>query len=320
MQIFKHSYPFDPSYGYNFERLLAIAPPVPPEDFAMFWQHRYQQTLTLNPSPKLLPTGVHQHGYEVFDLYYQTTDNLTIGGWLLVPEQQPIQRGIVVGHGYGGRDTPDDHLGIANTVLLFPCFRGLSRSRCAGVSEEPQYHVLHDLDQRNQYILGGCVEDLWLAVTALLHLFPQCAGHIGYMGISFGGGIGALGVPWDHRVQKLHINVPSFGHHPLRLQFPTYGSAAAVQAYTSQHGYGHVLAILQYYDAAVAATFAQQPLHAALAFFDPAVAPPGQYAIYNAWAGPKQLFQLEAGHFEYPNRAQQEQYLLHSIQHFFSDL
>lgn len=316
MHKLSHSYAFDPSYGYDFNKLLGVTPPPMPADFADFWRTRYQRTLTLDPHATLTATGIVQDGYQVFDLSYCSTDGMKINGWLLVPEQQTIKQGIVIGHGYGGRDAPDFHLRIANTVLLFPCFRGLSRSRCARLSDQPAQHVLHQINDREHYVLGGCVDDLWLAVSALLQLFPQCQGKVGYMGISFGGGIGALGIPWDQRVQKLHLNVPSFGHHPLRLQLPTWGSAAAVQAYAREHS--HVLEILQYYDAASAATYAQQALHAALAFFDPTVAPPGQYAIYNAWAGPKYLFQLVAGHFQYPEQAKQEQYLLRALQDFFS--
>ncbi|MEZ5583004.1 MAG: hypothetical protein R3F37_09785 [Candidatus Competibacteraceae bacterium] len=40
--------------------------------------------------------------------------------------------------------------------------------------------------------------------------------------------------------------------------------------------------------------------------FDPAVPPPGQYAIYNALAGHKDLFVLQAGHFEHGNALQRK--------------
>lgn len=165
---------------------------------------------------------------------------------------------------------------------------------------------------------GGCVDDLWLAVSAMLLLFPATCGHIGYAGMSFGGGIGAMALPWEPRIQRAHLNVPSFGNHPVRLQLPTVGSGAAVQGYQQQHG--NVLATLQYYDAASAARFIRQPVHVAAALFDPAVAPPGQFAIYNALSEPKYLFVLEAGHFSYPHQAKQEQALLKELEVFFSQL
>ncbi|MEZ5576382.1 MAG: hypothetical protein R3F44_12440 [Candidatus Competibacteraceae bacterium] len=40
-------------------------------------------------------------------------------------------------------------------------------------------------------------------------------------------------------------------------------------------------------------------MHVAAARFDPAVPPPGQFAVYNALAGPKELFVLRAGHFDH---------------------
>ncbi len=112
--------------------------------------------------------------------------------------------------------------------------------------------------------------------------------------------------------------MPTFGNQPLRLQLPTIGSGAAVQRYQQQHG--NVLATLQYYDAASAARFIQQPMHIAAALFDPAVAPPGQFAVYNALSEPKALFVLEAGHFEYPNMVAQEQALQQELEAFFAQL
>jgi cephalosporin-C deacetylase len=312
---FKHNYPFDPSYGYSLEDLLTIPAPAAPSDFVNFWKVRYKKALNHHPHPVLKATGVNHFEYDVYDLNYQSTDNITIGGWVLLPKHQPITQGIVVGHGYGGREGPDYHLTIPGAALLFPCFRGLSRSRCSALSEQPQYHVLHDIDKPNSYVIGGCVDDLWMAVSALLLLFPEVSGQVGYMGISFGGGIGALGIPWDRRIQRAHFNVPSFGQQPMRLKLPTCGSAAALQEYALHHG--NVFETLHYYDAATAATYGLQPLHVAAALFDPVVAPPGQFAIYNAWAGTKTLFLLDAGHFEYSNQMSQEQALLQELKAFF---
>lgn len=315
---FAHGFAFDPGYGYSQEELLAVGVPVMPADFAAFWQSRYERAMQMHPRPRIKHTGVAHNGYEVYDLRYFSTGNCVIRGWVLIPQGQPVTRGVVFGHGYGGCDGPDYRLQPEGAALLFPCFRGLARSQHPPVSSNPYYHVLHDIDKPGQYIIGGCVEDLWLAVSALLLLFPAARGHVGYSGISFGGGIGALALPWEARIQRAHLNVPTFGNQPLRLQLPTIGSGAAVQDYQRKHG--NVLATLQYYDAATAATFIQQPMHIAPALFDPVVAPPGQFAIHNALPGGKSLFVLEAGHFSYPQQAAQEQALLGELEAFFVQL
>jgi len=64
------------------------------------------------------------------------------------------------------------------------------------------------------------------------------------MGISFGGGIGALAVPWEPRIAPGHLNVPTFGHQSLRLQLPTTGSGSAVQTFARRHV--HVAETLAY--------------------------------------------------------------------------
>jgi cephalosporin-C deacetylase len=240
---------------------------------------------------------------------------MRIGGWVLVPRVQPIRRGFVIGHGYGGRDAPDLDLPFDDAVLFFPCARGISRSRCAGLPEAPNEHVLWGIGEREHYVLGGCVDDVWVAVTALLELFPSAIRRVGYLGISFGGGIGAMAVPWDERIAVAHYNVPSFGHQRLRLTLPTIGSGEAVRWYRQQ--FGHVPETLLYYDAAMAARFTTVPVHVAAALFDPVVAPPGQFAVYNALPRDKRLFLLDAGHFDYPRGAEQERGLLAELEQFF---
>lgn len=312
-----HAYPFDPTYGYTLEQLLSIEPPEAPPDFAAFWQARYERTLAVCPEPRLSRVG-EAHGYAVHDLSFRSTGGVTIGGWALTPLDCPVRRGLVVGHGYGGREAPDFHLPMADCACLFPCFRGLSRSRAPGISAAPEWHVLHDIQDRHRYILGGCVEDLWLSVTVLEELFPETRGHVGYMGISFGGGIGALALPWDPRIQCAHLNVPTFGHMPLRLSLPTLGSGAAVNNYQRRHG--NAIDTLCYYDAATAARYSAIPVHVAAARFDPIVAPPGQFAVYNALPEPKRLFVLDAGHCEYPGQAEQERQLQDDLRSFFEPL
>jgi cephalosporin-C deacetylase len=315
---FAHGFAFDPSYGYSLEALQAVGIPQPPADFAAFWQARYARAMQVQPRPCIEHTGTQQGGYEVYDVRYGSTDGVVIRGWLLIPQDQPVTRGLVFGHGYGGCSGADLRLQPAGAALLFPCLRGLSLSQQQGISSTPSEHVLCGIGKPDEYVIGGCVDDVWLAVSALLALFPAARGHVGYVGTSFGGGIGALALPWDARIQRAHLHVPTFGNQPLRLQLPTIGSGAAVQRY--QQSYGNVMDTLQYYDAGCAATFIQQPVHVAAACFDPAVAPPGQFAIYNALAGEKSLFVLEAGHFAYPNQAAQEQALYKELECFFAQL
>ncbi len=318
MSAFSHSFPFDPTYGYGLNELLKITPPQPPEDFESFWRPYYLAALGLDPRPTLRRSAAVCGDFMVYDIEYRSTGVFTIGGWLAVPRSRPVTRALVVSHGYGGRTGPDFPLPLADAAVLFPCFRGLSRSARAPISSNPQWHVLHDLHQRERYIIRGCAEDLWLGVSALLMLFPWVQGRIGYMGTSLGGGVGALALAWENRIARGHLCVPTFGHHRLRLNFESFGSLAAVRAFYLKHP--EVIDTLQYFDAAVAASFLKQPTHVAAATFDPMVPPPGQFSIFNAIKGAKQLFTLPAGHFEYDGKAEQEGRLQKELETFFEPL
>lgn len=318
--INKSEYGFDPSYGYSLAQLLAVNAPNGPKDFDDFWLSRYQKSLTIKPQPHIKNISCNKTGWQLFDLCYTSTNNFPIRGWLSLPKSGIIKRGFIVGHGYGGREAPDWHLPFKDAALLFPCFRGLSLSAQPGISNNPYWHVRHNIDRADAYILGGCVEDVWLAVSTMLTLFPRLNGHLGYLGISFGGGIGALALAYEQRIARGHLNVPTFGNQPLRLRLPSQGSAHSVQDYCRSHK-RQTLKVLRYYDAATAAKRITLPMHCACAHFDPCVAPPGQFAIYNALPpGNKHLFTLDAGHYNYPNQQQQEQALLNELETFFAPL
>ncbi|MFM8332727.1 MAG: acetylxylan esterase [Candidatus Methylumidiphilus sp.] len=318
MSLFQHGYSFDPSYGHSLQSLLEVLPPPEGGDFAPFWLARLARALQVAPRPALSGRWQGPPGFVGCDIVYESTDGFRIGGWLLTPAAGEVRRALVIGHGYGGRDGPDGELPLADAAYLFPCFRGLSRSRRHDVSDNPAFHVLHDIDKPQRYLIGGCVEDVWVGVSVLLELFPQVEGRIGYQGTSFGGGIGAMALAWDGRIGRGALSVPTFGHQSLRLALPTTGSGDAVSRFERQRG--RVMDTLQYYDAALSARHITIPVHVAAALFDPVVAPPGQFAIYNALAGPRYLYVLDGGHFDYPRRTEQEARLFQEMQRFFDAL
>ena len=145
-----------------------------------------------------------------------------------------------------------------------------------------------------------------------------CLGvRLRYSGISFGGGIGALAIPFDRRIDRGFLEVPTFGNMPVWLTLPTVGSGNAVQNYARSHP--GVIDTLRYFDAAVAATRIEQPMLMAVARFDPAVAPPCQFSIANAQpaSGDHETFVLDAGHFDYDGMRAQHARLATRVGEFF---
>lgn len=315
----KHPFSFDPTYGYTQETLLEIEPPPEVNGFVDFWRDAYAKAMKFEPRARVADTGYCENGRRLYDLSYTSTGGMKIGGWMTVPVEGPVTRGYVIGHGYGGRANGDFHYPLAEAAILYPCMRGQrERSLNPPISPEAQWHVLHDIDKPEQYVIRGCVEDTWLAVTALLNLFPQVAGRVGYLGGSFGGGIGALALPWDERISRAHLRVPTFGHHPIRLECEGQGSGESIRQFVKKHP-GVADQTLRLHDAAVAATHIDIPVHCACALFDPNVCPPGQFSVYNALAGPKELYVLDAGHYAYPGEEKQNEEVRLEIEAFFKD-
>ena len=311
---------FDSTYGYSLDDLLEFSAPEMPEDFQEFWHKRYERALEQEPILSLRDEGRVYKNVRVFDINYCSTGGVHIGGWLTIPEKKQIKRGFVVLHGYGGREKPDFFLPFDDAAIIYPCCRGLSRSAQPPFSSNPKWHILHDIDKVEKYILGGCVDDIWLGITAILHLYPWIENRLGLLGISFGGGIGALVTAWDKRISSAHFNVPSFGNHQLRLKYQTYGSGESLREFFKDKP-DMLLNTLKYYDAALAARFITVPVHCACALDDPVVAPPGQFAIYNSIREDlRQLFVLNYGHQDYPDRKKDELKLLEYLKNFFAAL
>lgn len=236
---------------------------------------------------------------QIADVTYTSADGVRIGGWLTVPADGRVTQGCVATHGYGGREAPDPWQSPPETATIWPCLRGLgTRSLLPGVPSKSAGHVLHGIGARESYLIGGCVADVWCAATALQRLVPEAAGRLTYLGTSFGGGIGALALPWDDRFHAAGLTVPTFGNHPLRVTLPCTGSGESVRTRLAEEP--SVLDVLAYFDAATAARHLKIPVHVGAALFDPSVPPPGQFAVHNALAGPRELVVLRAGHFDHP--------------------
>jgi Acetyl esterase (deacetylase) len=295
--MIQHDFDFDPYYGYNLEDLLKVGAPEAPADFSEFWQSIYQQAMEIPLNLQKKTLNSPHPDFNLYQVEYDSWEGVRIGAWITEPKKASPKKAVLVGHGYGGRDEPLYDLPVKDAVAIFPCVRGFQ------ISPHPKYpgngheHVMVGIEQKESYSHLGCVVDYWLGASVLESLYPEAIGELYYDGGSFGGGIGALLLPWDSRFKKAYLNIPSFGNHPLRVTLPCTGSGQSVQNYF-QDGHPEILEVLQYFDSATAAQFIKIPVFVAAATFDPAVPPPGQFAVYNSLAGPKELFIRQAAHFE----------------------
>jgi cephalosporin-C deacetylase len=314
--VIEHPFDFDPTYGYDEAALLAVPAPPEPGDFESFWRVTFEQARAIPLRMSVTPTSSPQADVEVYHVEYDSLDGVRIGGWLTRPADGQVQRGVVVGHGYGGRDVPDLNLPGPPAATIQFCARGFHRSARADLPNDSSRHVTHGIADRETYIIRGCVADLWLAASALLQWAPETAGRLHFHGGSFGGGLGALALPWDERFTRAHLRVPTFGNQPLRVTLPCNGSGHWVTRYWREHP--QVLEVLAYYDAATAARRIRVPTHVVVARFDPAVPPPGQCAVYNALSCPRELQWHAVGHFATPAVAEDDRHTFESLRTFFA--
>ena len=315
-----HSCPFDPTGGYSPAQLRDLRPVIAePADFADFWRSSFDEAMRAPLDWSIKPSAHPGNaGHEVFDVEFAGMLGNRIGGWLTKPRRQPVRRGLLIGHGYGGRDAPDLAPPADDAATFQPVCSGLpSRSLHPGLPSPSGDHVLHGIDRRETYLHRFCVMDLWRAASVLQEAVPASRPRLDYLGTSFGGGIGALTLPWDARFHSAFLCVPSFGNHPLRLQLPCNGSGEAVRLLAQRRP--ETRDVLAYFDAATGAAHTKIPVIVAAAAFDPAVQPAGQYSVYHALGGPKELFPLTAGHYDgYPGQSREELELQIALRRFFA--
>lgn len=272
-----------------------------PADFDRFWHRLAAAAVKVDPAPVVRET----EDPRVDEVRYTTLGGQRLGGWLVRPDG-PMLSAVIVGHGYGGADAPDLRWVADDAVSFHPVARGLpALSLLDDVPSSAQEHVLHGIGSRDEYVHGGCAADMWCAVNALEKLIGAPLGErhgglrLGYFGPSFGGGIGAMMLPWDDRFDAASLYVPSFGSHRDRLAVPCTGSGAALSDWVNEHP--EAWDVLPYFDAATAARRIRIPTLVAPAHDDPAVPPVGQWAIARSVPSEHRvLHPMTAGHQTYP--------------------
>jgi cephalosporin-C deacetylase len=287
----------DEAPRFTREELNAAAPPdTEPADFADFWRATYEEAMSVDLQVSSRPIWSPDSRVSVQEIYYTSLDGYRIGAWVARPREP--HGAMVLGHGYGGRPWFEIEHALAGYTSIMYCTRGFHLSSDEDLPWLAADHVVHGITSRETYIIRGSVADLWLAARSMIELYPDTAENLVFNGGSFGGGIGALALPWDPRFRMAHLEVPTFGNHPVRLSIPCMGSGEAVRRYWLDHP--EVEDVLAYYDAATAAKHLTIPTLCSPALFDPAVTPPGQFAVANALPN-SELYVQDAGHSEFPD-------------------
>ncbi|MFD7309695.1 acetylxylan esterase [Promicromonospora sp. NPDC059942] len=304
--------PIDGTYGYDRAALLGVAPAAEPDGYADLWSSWYERAREVRAEVVLEPQGRHG-AHDVSVVTFTADGGLRLRAWVALPLDGPPRVGVVHSHGYGGRQAPSFERVPRDAAVIFPVARGLGALNTGvGAPDTSARHVLHGIESVATYTVGRSAVDLWHAATALLDVLAGRDAALGelplyFVGTSFGGGIGALAVPWDDRFVGATLEVPTFGQHDLRLRLRCTGSGEAVRHHVADHP--EAREVLAFHDASVAAGHLRVPTRVECALWDVHVPPPGQFAVANA-VGRAGGSRLElavhtAGHADYPGMARE---------------
>jgi cephalosporin-C deacetylase len=289
--------------SYPLADLLTPPPPLePPDDLEEFWRETYDELTTAPTAVRVESDETandHARGRSVQRITFRSSCGERTVGWMIgaVPGH-PVRRGLVISHGYGGRDLPSPEQIPADAVAIQPVAPWLPINPGGLTGAE---HVLIGIGDRRHYAHRYSAADIWRAASVLQDRHPEIAGRLDYRGGSFGGGIGALALPWDGRFRRATLDVPSFGYWPIRLSRRCTGSGEAVRQHLLDRPDDRPM--LDYFDSYLTASRITIDVLVSAARTDPSVDPRGQFAIYHALAGSKRLVVRTAGHAEFPDEA-----------------
>ncbi|MEW2006112.1 acetylxylan esterase [Microbacterium sp. NPDC079208] len=289
---------FDGSYGRTEADLRAVLPVPAPPGFVDRWRRWRREAATVDAAPVVLSTSEEQ-GRRVSVVEHAGVDGVRLRAWVVEPLHGTPRAGVVHGHGYGGREAVDLARVPDDVAAIYPVARGLGVLNAGvGAPEPTPEHVLAGIDDPERYVLGLCARDLWLAADVLVSVVGALPLY--YVGESFGGGIGALALPWDDRFVGATLIVPSFGQYDERLAVPCLGSGETVRQHVQRHP--EAREVLRWFDSSTSIGFAEVPVRVEAALWDQYVPPQGQFAVA-AGARDLDLAVLPAGHAEYPGSA-----------------
>ncbi len=304
-----HEFDFDPTYGHSVPDLQRIRYVDPePEDFADFWQDLYQKAMDVPLDLKIEEEQSLENGFRCQRVSYRVWPDYRVGAWVIFHEDHPQpDLGVVLGHGYGGREAPDVGFARKDRILIFTIAPGFHISQDSRLPvNDAGKHVVYGIESRESYLLASCAATIWRGVDVLLELTESSVKKFHYHGWSFGGGMGALSVPWEPRFQSAELGHVTFANHPFRLRNECVGSGASVRQYWLKDR--SIEETLRYYDAAFSVRHLKIPTLFGCSCFDPAVPPPGQWSAANSHPGPSRATAFPVGHFDYahPQTAEAE--------------
>jgi len=303
----QHSFPFDPRYGHSETDLRRVeAPDTAPADFDAFWLGLSAESRKVAMDLDVEEVASPWPGQRLFKCFYTVWPDYRAGAWLLRPDTGTVpQLGVVVGHGYGGREAAEPGRGGGDRTVLFPVAPGFHISPDARLPHnDSMRHVVHGIESPHDYILASCAAGLWRAADVLEEITGGPLPRLHYIGWSFGGGMGALMLPWEPRYTSAELGQVTFANHPFRLRNDCVGSGAAVRKRWLEQP--EIEETLRYYDAANSLRRLRIPTAFGCSLFDPAVPPPGQWSAANAHPGPKVVSAFPVGHFAegHPDQSQ----------------
>src|SRR5699024_1467801 len=117
--------PMDATYGNHLQERLGVPARQAPERCEKVCRELARRARDVDPAPELADYPMAAPGHDVQRVQFTSLGGLRLGGWVALPKGRPARVGVVVSHGYGGREEPE-LAGIPDDAAgIYPVARGL---------------------------------------------------------------------------------------------------------------------------------------------------------------------------------------------------
>lgn len=270
-----------------------------PADFDAFWDDIMTQAAAIPLNAEVTPVPLRStSAVEVFEVHYDSLDNVRVAGWYCVPRVRPEPLPAMVFYpGY----ISEPGLPKAYALRGYATFGAAPRGKLRSNAQfNPGYPGLltHNITDRNTYSYRGFYVDAFRVIDFLLERPEVDNARIGVQGGSQGGALTLLAASMRPEIAAASAQAPYLAGMIDAIKLTHSYPYEEINEYLHLHpdSYDQVVETLAYFDCHNFVNRIQCPIIVNIGLNDDVCPPETGYAVFEKIGAPNKKLYTYAGH------------------------
>ena len=254
-------------------------------DFDEFWREAINKLRDREWSAEVESHASESEDVNTFEVTLKSHGNVTVRGWLEVPQAEGPHPAVLRVPGYGSTMRP---LGNVDDMIVFsfnPRGHGNSQDQ---VPREPVDYWIRGLDSKDDYYYLGAYLDCLQAIEYLSRREDVDQERIAVWGGSQGGGLAFATAALDSRVDLCISDITWLCDWVNYFELTDWPEMNSWVEDRESRGWKKTLTTLSYFDTMNLASRIQCPTVMSIGLQDPICPPTTSYATFNRIRGPRE--------------------------------